>query len=374
MLSVLLFHLDVALFSGGFVGVDAFFVISGFLITRLIRDDVAAGKFSFTRFYVRRARRIFPALFLTLAATFVAGYLLFSSQHLMRLGGALVSAVFSVSNFYFWGEAGYFDTAAHLKPLLHTWSLGIEEQFYLLWPAILVFTLLRAPRWAPVALLFVGGALSLFLSEFFVRWPSIAFYLLPFRAFEFALGAVLVWLNPHRMKSAIWGELWVAAGLGMLGYSIVSFSGETPFPGLNALIPCVGTALIIYGGESRFLSRLLSNPIAVGIGLISYSLYLVHWPVPGRHVAAYRALIRRIAPGQLLKVRTKAVDTSLEFLQNWALGTTWLQRLWVAVEDMLYHRSPGVRRYAWKVMFVMLDTQFDQLGLLRLAFFRIVDD
>jgi len=279
VLSVLLFHLDMDAFSGGFVGVDVFFVISGFLITRLILHDFKSGTFSFGRFYVRRARRIFPVLFLTLAATLAAGYLFFSDQHLVRLGGSALSAVFSLSNFYFWGEAGYFDTAASLKPLLHTWSLGIEEQFYLLWPAVLVLLLSRFPRWAPLVFIVLGGALSLFLSEFFVRWPSIAFFLLPFRAFEFGLGAILVWAERGRFKNAFLRELCVALGLGLIGYSVLFFDAETPFPGLAALVPCVGTSLVIYAGETRFLSRILSNPLAVAMGLISYSLYLVHWPL-----------------------------------------------------------------------------------------------
>src|SRR5688572_16591631 len=196
VMSVVLYHYAPGTFPGGFVGVDVFFVISGFLITRLIHDAVIANNFSFADFYLRRVRRLFPALLFTLLASTLAAILFLSPNHLTQYGGSLVSAIFSVSNFYFWRQSGYFDAAADTKPLLHTWSLSVEEQFYLVWPAVLVLLLTKTPR---LPLLVVVGALgiaSVYLAE---RWletdPSAAFFLAPARVIELASGAALVVLN-----------------------------------------------------------------------------------------------------------------------------------------------------------------------------------
>ena len=280
VLAVLFFHLGFAGFTGGYVGVDIFFVVSGFLITRLIRDQVADGTFSFSGFYARRARRLFPALFLTLVVSFAAAGMLLSPAHLEQFGGSLLHVILSVSNVYFWTESGYFDTAARLKPLLHTWSLSVEEQFYLVWPLTLVLLLKRSPRWLPPALIAAAGALSLFFGS---RWlladPSGAFYFAPFRVVEFAFGAILVWLVAHKPKHPVVQEALVVGGLGLIAYGVVTFTPETSYPTLAALAPCLGAALVIQAGSARYSGRLLRNPVAVGIGLISYSLYLIHWPI-----------------------------------------------------------------------------------------------
>ncbi len=279
VVAVILYHFGFEAFGGGYVGVDVFFVISGFLITRMIRAQVAAGTFSFSNFYVRRARRLFPALFATIVATLGAAYLLFSPQHLERFGGSILHALFAAANFYFWGESGYFDADAAVKPLLHTWSLGVEEQFYLLWPALLVLLLRRSSR---SALVFIAaaGTLSLLLAE---RWlgsdEAAAFFLLPPRVMELALGAAMVWITDREPRNKLLLEPLVWAGLALIALSVLSYSETTPFPGLTSLVPCVGTALLIYGGRARYSGRILSNRPAVGIGLISYSLYLVHWPL-----------------------------------------------------------------------------------------------
>lgn len=299
VMSVMLFHLDFSFASGGFIGVDVFFVISGFLITRLIKKEIeASGRFNYTNFYIRRIRRIFPALFVTICITLVFSVLLFSPLHLERVGGSVIHALSSLSNIYFWAEAGYFDPAAGVKPLLHTWSLGIEEQFYLIWPLLLVLIVKTQNKRLSLLLLGAMVSLSLSLNSMFqygyVDEPGVfpsyiakllsdgqstIFYLLPFRMYEFAIGGMIAFSSNRVCHDRLVYEVFMLAGIGMLAYSFFMFSEHTPFPSHNALLPCIGAALVIYSGDSsRFLGRLFSNRLAVGIGLISYSLYLVHWP------------------------------------------------------------------------------------------------
>lgn len=299
VLSVLLFHLGFSSFGGGFVGVDVFFVISGFLITRLIKDEIdRTGSFDFKNFYLRRIRRLFPALFVTLFVTSALAALLLSPAHLQRFGGALTSALASVSNFYFWFEADYFDVSAQVKPLLHTWSLSIEEQFYLIWP-VTIFLLYKPTRKrvAYVGLL-LFAVFSLYLnvkfsdgsvafisqhSESLAGWiadgRATIFFLMPFRVFEFAIGAALVWLVGYQAKSKTIHDMLFVLGLGLIVYAVATFNDQMLFPSTAALVPCLGTALLIYSGASSRFSPLLTNKSSVGIGLLSYSLYLVHWPI-----------------------------------------------------------------------------------------------
>lgn len=280
VLSVLLFHFGVDAFSGGFVGVDVFFVISGFLITRLIKNELEDDRFSLSNFYLRRARRLFPALFVTLVVCFAFAYQLFSAQHFERFGGSLFHAILSISNIYFWSEQGYFDTEAVFKPLLHTWTLSVEEQFYLIWPALLL--LLSSVRCKSFALIVIGvlGAISLYAAKSYLTIDANAvFFLTPFRIIEFSIGAVIVWLVQHPIKHKIAEEILLLCGLGLIGYAVFAFDKNTTFPGINALIPCFGTAMVIYAGQARYCGKLLSNLVAVKIGLISYSIYLIHWPL-----------------------------------------------------------------------------------------------
>jgi peptidoglycan/LPS O-acetylase OafA/YrhL len=280
VISVLLFHFDINRFSGGFVGVDVFFVISGFLITRLIKHELETGNFSLINFYLRRARRLFPALFVTLLVCFVCAYQFFSALHFQRFGGALLYAIFSVSNIYFWNEQGYFDTEVDFKPLLHTWTLSVEEQFYLIWPALLL--LLLTVRHKHFAVIAIGllGLVSLYAAESYLAIDANAvFFLTPFRMFEFSIGAITVWLVQEHNKHTITEEIILLSGLAMIAYAVLSFDHYTRFPGYNALIPCLGTVMAIHAGRARFSGKLLANPITVNIGLMSYSIYLIHWPL-----------------------------------------------------------------------------------------------
>ncbi len=278
---VVLFHTGVPAFSGGFVGVDVFFVISGFLITTIIAAEIGTGRFSVVTFYERRIRRIFPALFATILVSCLVASYLFMPEEFKDFGQSVVAATLFASNVLFSLEAGYFDAPAELKPLLHTWSLAVEEQFYIVYPLFLMLVLRCARRYwlAPFALVMAA-------SFAYAQWgvtasPQAAFYLAPARGWELLLGACLA-LLPSGHKPPRWlREACGVAGLALIGWSVLTFSEHTPFPGINALYPCVGAALVIYGGTGGEATarRLLSLRPVVFLGLISYSLYLWHWPV-----------------------------------------------------------------------------------------------
>lgn len=288
VMSVVLFHAGYAAFAGGFAGVDIFFVISGFLITRLIRRDVEIGQFGFGRFYLRRARRLFPAMFVAVVLTFGASALVLSPDLFKDFSASAIAALTSVSNIYFWMSSGYFDSDAILKPLLHTWSLGVEEQFYLVWPLPLVAVLRFSDR-AALCLLGLLGVASLVAAFAFSAHQSAVFYLMPFRIFELATGGVLVWLVDREIPiPKIVREIVLLIGIGLVAVAVFGLDGTVPFP-LVGLIPTLGAAFCIWSGTARFFGYVLRNPLSVYVGRISYSTYLVHWPV----VVLYRYLIDR---------------------------------------------------------------------------------
>jgi peptidoglycan/LPS O-acetylase OafA/YrhL len=279
---VVLYHAGVGRLTGGFVGVDVFFVLSGYLITGIVQRDIDAGRFSIARFYARRARRILPALYLVLAGTMALGVLVLLPGEVRSLGKMTVATCLFVSNVMFWRESGYFDAGAEMNPLLMTWSLGVEEQFYLIWPLALAAAARhrRGARW----LVGLGGAASLAVAVIQVaRSPDAAFFLAPGRAWELLLGAALAVRGSSRPGLDGRGRLRDAAswgGLGLVLGAVFLFGGETPFPGAAALLPCLGTALLIWAGEGAWVNRrVLSRRPLVFIGLISYSLYLWHWPL-----------------------------------------------------------------------------------------------
>lgn len=281
VLAVLLFHLNFPAISGGFVGVDVFFVISGFLITRLIVKELhQTGSFNFINFYCRRIKRIFPALFFVLFCTLIAGLILLAPSHLRALGRSLAAAALSLSNGLFWLESGYFNAASSAKPLLHTWSLGVEEQFYFIWPFILFLVVHQGyKKWLPLTIA-VLGLFSLGLNLALQKNHLTAlYYLMPFRFFEFCMGALMVWLIKFRPKRNWLCEFACLFGLGLMLFAVLRFNKDTVFPSYNALIPTLGAALVIYAGSAKYAGWLFANRLAVALGLISYSLYLVHWPI-----------------------------------------------------------------------------------------------
>ncbi len=293
VLAVVLFHYRVPGFTGGFVGVDVFFVISGYLITGLILKEMGEGRFSLRQFYERRIRRIFPALFAMLAvATLLAAFLFFPVSF-ARFGKSLLATAFFGANFEFWREVGYFDVSADQKPLLHLWSIAVEEQFYLLFPALL---LLVGARSKTRLTLMVGAifAASLAFSVWNARHsPAAGYYFLPSRMWELMLGALLAISALGVPAKAKLPAFAAVGGLALIVFAVLRFSRSTPFPGAAALLPCVGTVLIIAAGEGTALNRALSLKPIVFVGLISYSLYLWHWPV---YVFARAALFRAPTP------------------------------------------------------------------------------
>ncbi len=281
VLLVILFHTGVGAFSGGFIGVDIFFVISGYLITGIIVRELSRGSFSLGKFYERRARRILPALLVVLLLCSIACYLLFLPQDLVRFAHSLFAALFSYSNIYFWTQAGYFKVA-YTKALLHTWSLGVEEQFYIFLPLTLLLCKKR-PTFIPWIILCLAIA-SFGISEWLVlkHEAETAFYMPFSRAWELLIGALLALDLIRLPKSQVARESFAVLGAGLIGFAAIFYRPQTPFPGASALLPCLGTALLLAsgaGGVKTVCSRLLSLPPLVFVGLISYSVYLWHWPL-----------------------------------------------------------------------------------------------
>lgn len=278
VIPVLLYHARLASATGGFVGVDVFFVISGYLITRLILDDIQAGRFSLATFYERRVRRILPALLGILVFSTVAAHALFMSDDTRAYASSLLATLVYSSNILFWREAGYFDQPSETKPLLHTWSLAVEEQFYILYPLFLLgVSRYFGKRYATAISVVLVMSLALSIGRLSAS-PSATFYLAPGRAWELLVGALLAIHVVPSLRRPWPAALLGLAGLASIGYSVFGFSAATPFPGANALFPALGAALVIYSGTTpSAVTRFLSAPPLVFIGLISYSLYLWHW-------------------------------------------------------------------------------------------------
>ncbi|MDR5899551.1 acyltransferase family protein [Halomonas vilamensis] len=278
VLPVILFHADFELFSGGYVGVDVFFVISGYLITLVIISDLEKQKFTIRKFYERRARRILPALFFVMLCCIPFAWIWMLPSQIEDFAQALIAISFFSSNILFWRKDDYFAPEAEENPLLHTWSLAVEEQFYIFFP-ILLLLLWRFGRNPIFYVVLALSALSLLLSEWGWRYSSSAnFYLLPTRAWELGAGAICALLMHG--KSQHENALLSGLGLFLILFSIFYYDETTPFPSLYTLAPVGGTALIIfYGASSTWVARFLSFPAFVGVGLISYSAYLWHQPL-----------------------------------------------------------------------------------------------
>jgi peptidoglycan/LPS O-acetylase OafA/YrhL len=304
VLAVVAFHAFPTWVRGGFIGVDVFFVISGYLISTIIFENLEKGTFSFSEFYARRIRRIFPALLTVLLACFIFGWFALLADEFKQLGRHMAAGAAFVSNFVLWGEVGYFDNAADTKPLLHLWSLGIEEQFYIIWPPLLWFAWKRQFNLLTITILIAIASFVLNMDG--IKQDPIATFYSPLTRFwELLCGSLLAWLTlykqdacaniKHKIDSVLVAVVYRdhRSGDGKLFSNVLSFIGfflliygfwrinrELSFPGKWALIPVMGAVLIITAGSQAWVNRIfLSNKLAVWFGLISFPLYLWHWPL-----------------------------------------------------------------------------------------------
>jgi peptidoglycan/LPS O-acetylase OafA/YrhL len=287
VLAVILFHTDPNFFSGGYVGVDVFFVISGYLITSIIISDLEKNQFLLTEFYLRRARRILPALFLVILLSMPLAVMLFSTLNLENFSYSIISVIFLASNFFFWKDngGGYFDLATNLKPLIHTWSISVEEQFYLLFPIFLIF--LWKIKFNKKSILIIVAILT-FISFILSKKLSSTnfafnFFLLPTRGWELGLGCLISLMKacyPKISFSNRVNEIFSLAGLFFLSLSFFIFDGKTTYSSSAILLSTIGTLMIIYFATNETLvNKLLKIRILVFIGLISYGAYLFHQPI-----------------------------------------------------------------------------------------------
>ncbi|CUX23102.1 MULTISPECIES: acyltransferase family protein [Agrobacterium] len=293
IVSVMVFHAFPTVLPGGFVGVDVFFVISGYLITKIICRGTDNGSFSLLQFYLRRVRRIFPALIVVLAAMSIMALYVMGPSELHSFAATVAGSAAFVSNLVLWSQSGYFDTAATTKPLLHLWSLGVEEQFYIVWPLVIMIAPQRA-RVYVFLLLFVGSFVA---CQVMTHHDPVAAFYSPFsRAWELAAGGLVYCvsgrLRPFTKRYPVAREVAFTIGCLLFVLALVITSEANPFPGWQALIPVVGAAIIVaFGGQSRIAGLILGNSVGVKIGRISYPLYLWHWPllVIGRQLGYHSA-------------------------------------------------------------------------------------
>lgn len=279
--SILLFHLGFSTLSGGYIGVDVFFVISGFLITTIILTDLQKQTFSFSEFYTKRIYRLFPALFGMVIFSLVAGYVIFMPDEFKEFAQSVIATSVYISNIFFWLKSDYFAGPSELKPLLHTWSLAVEEQFYFVFPAVLflIFSKLRSYLLVIVlSLILISFTASIFVLK---ESASTAFYLSPFRFWELLIGSLIAILQfQGRLKTINYPQLISITGLAMIFTSIFLLDKATSFPGFWALLPVIGTSfLIIAGPNDGLIYKILQSSPFVYIGKLSYSLYLWHWPI-----------------------------------------------------------------------------------------------
>jgi peptidoglycan/LPS O-acetylase OafA/YrhL len=286
VLPVIWFHAGISAFGGGFVGVDVFFVISGYLITSVLLAELEQGTLTLPGFYERRARRILPALFLVMLVCLPFAWYWLLPIDMKEFSQSLVAVPVFASNIYFWFKSGYFSTASEYRPLIHTWSLAVEEQYYVLFPMVLMLVWKRGQRWILCALGMVFLA-SMAAAQWAVdSAPDFAFYQLPTRIWELLMGVFAAFYlsqarTTHRHTLCrVTQDLGGWTGLALLVYAIFFFSKATPFPGLFALVPTGGALLVIlFATKETTVGRLLGNRAFVGIGLVSYSAYLWHQPL-----------------------------------------------------------------------------------------------
>lgn len=338
VLLVVAYHAFPEAIGSGFIGVDIFFVISGYLISAIILKDISHHGFSLGRFYVRRIRRLFPALALVIASSYAFGLAMLNAEELKYLAKHVMASSAFVSNFTLWSEASYFDVSAVQKPLLHLWSLSIEEQFYLLWPWVLIAALSRQILLGTVALL---AAISLALSIFAATSPafsSLSFYWPVTRVWEFGAGTFIACIAAGKLneiRTHEFGRYLSPVGLALVLTGAILIKDSVAYPGAWAILPAIGAALLILGGPSSWVNKtLLSSKVLVWVGLISYPLYLWHWPllslaritlgkpvpVPGILALLFLALVLSFLTYQYVEKPTRSGKRAVHIATAWALA------------------------------------------------------
>lgn len=280
VISVIIFHMNSKWLPGGFVGVDIFFVISGYLITSIIYQEMKDNNFSFQNFYSRRIRRIFPVFFVILIVSLFFGAIVMPPNIYYGFTNSAFSSLFSFANMYFAKAGGYFDNPDTF-PLLHTWSLSVEEQYYLFWPMILLILFKFNIKYKKMlSILILTMLMSFIFAQILTKsYSSWAFYLLPARTGELLIGSILALIHTENGTYKKYTNLGSFIGIILIIFSFIFINKNSVFPGINAFWPTLGAGLIIYGNQNSFVNKLLSLKPIVYIGLISYSLYLWHWPV-----------------------------------------------------------------------------------------------
>ena len=346
VLPVVLYHAGIAGFSGGFVGVDIFFVISGFLIAGIIAREVDEGRFSLWHFYERRARRILPALFALVLFVLAAASALFLPGDFEDVPKSALAALFFLGNLWFFSQTGYFQGAAETMPLLHTWSLGVEEQFYIFFPLGLVLIAAVVPQWR-IAMVWLAAMASFGWALVTQADPDgFAFYMLPPRGWELLAGSLLALGAIPPVASRPVREALAWTGIALIGFAVFTYDSTTTFPGLAAVPPVLGAALLIHCAPGTSAGRALAWRPAVWIGLISYSLYLWHWPL---------IVFTEYAQGSALSPWQSVLVIAVSILASWA-SLKWIETPW----------RDG-QRHSRKEVFSMSAAGFAGLGTLCLA-------
>jgi peptidoglycan/LPS O-acetylase OafA/YrhL len=329
---VIMFHAGFELFSGGFVGVDVFFVISGYLITTILIEDIENKRFNIVNFYERRARRILPALLLVMLVCIPLAWIWMYASQMKDFSQSLVAVSLFASNVLFWRETGYFDTAAEEKPLLHTWSLAVEEQYYIIFPIFLILAW-RFGKNRVFWIIVVMAAVSLLLSEWGWRNKATAnFYLAPTRAWELFAGSITAFVVQKQGVQR--NNVLAVVGLAAIIFSIFFYDKTTPFPSLYALAPVLGTVfLVLYADKETFAAKLLSTKGFVGIGLISYSAYLWHQPL-----FAFARIISEKQPTTFIMIALTVTSIILAFL-SWRFVEKPFRRSHIVTRSQIFYAT-----------------------------------
>ncbi|WP_055734046.1 acyltransferase family protein [Agarivorans gilvus] len=316
VLSVIIFHINKAILPGGFIGVDIFFVISGYLITLHILSDIKSNKFSIFDFYKRRIKRIAPVMLVVIASVIICSLVIQRPEDTKEVAKTSIAALFSLSNIYFWlfQDSSYFAQSSEEIPLLHFWSLGVEEQFYIFWPLTLLFFKKSHKKTSFIISLFVISFISFSLGQYiYASSPSFVYYMLPTRGGELLIGSLTAYLVSKKTILTIPSSilfLLSLTGISLIVASLFYFSENIIFPGLYAIIPTTGTAMLILSGHygTCWIKRILMHRLLVFIGLISYSAYLWHWPLLS--FSRYSLIEINLINGILIFITTLIISTA----------------------------------------------------------------